>query len=390
MYTYKPKAALIAIKVWAKKGSIEPDTLQQIENLASLPFAYHHAALMPDGHTGYGMPIGGVVATVDHVIPNAVGVDIGCGMLAVKTSLTSIQKETLKHLLGYIRQTIPVGFKHNKKRQNDNLMPKKDSGFHYPNVSREYESALYQLGTLGGGNHFIEIQKGSDNHIWFMIHSGSRNIGYKVAGHYNNLAKKLSNKFKHKIPPSWDVAYLPVNTDEAISYLKEMQFCLEFALANRKLMAEKIKYIFKDITHCSFEDEINIHHNYANLETHFGKKVYVHRKGATSAKNGELGIIPGSQGSPSYIVRGLGNAESFTSCAHGAGRKMSRHKARKCLDLEKEKQRLAEKGILHSIRTQRDLDEATSAYKDIEDVMREQTDLVEIVVRLEPLAVIKG
>lgn len=379
----------VVIKSWCEDP--EDGAIAQAKNLANLPFVFRQVCLMPDAHQGYGMPIGGVIATRGAVIPNAVGVDIGCGMLAVKTSLDQIETPVLKKILGQIRQTVPVGFKHHKKGQDEALMPVMEEEKEYPEVSQQYRSACKQIGTLGGGNHFIEIQKGSDGRTWFMVHSGSRNIGLKVARRYNNLAIKLNERWFSSVPKSWELAFLPIETEEAKTYLREMEYCLGFALANRKLMADRIREAISE--HCpeaEFEEPINIHHNYAAFEHHFNSNVIVHRKGATSAQEGQLGIIPGSQGTSSYIVKGKGNPESFTSCSHGAGRKMGRKAAIRELDLQEEIRALDEKGILHGIRGKRDLEEAASAYKDIDEVMEQQRDLVDIVVRLEPLAVVKG
>ncbi len=380
----------IPIKLWLK--DIELGALSQAMNLANHPKAFHHIALMPDTHVGFGMPIGGVLATKHVIIPNAVGVDIGCGICAVRTSLRKITIETLKGIMGAIRQTIPVGFNHQKSKQNNQLMPDVKHGSKaMPIVNQEYKSALYQIGTLGGGNHFIEVQRGEDGFIWLMVHSGSRNIGYKVATHYNKLAKSLNEKWKSHVPLKWDLAYLPLDSSQGQIYQKEMQYCVDFAFASRKLMMERIKqaigYLFDDVI---YNEMINIAHNYAVQEKHFGKKVIVHRKGATLASTNTTGIIPGSQGMKSYIVRGKGNLDSFESCSHGAGRRLGRRQAQRRLDLKSEQKALDEKGIIHSIRSRRDLDEAPSAYKDISIVMKNQDDLVEILVELEPLAVIKG
>lgn len=379
----------LPIKLWL--DDIEDGALDQAKNLANLPFAYHHIAIMPDSHQGYGMPIGGVMATEGVVVPNAVGVDIGCGMCAVKTSLTELDKDTLKKIMGEIRKAVPVGFGHHKKNQDEKLMPEfighmEDNRKDYPIISQEYNSALKQIGTLGGGNHFIEIQKGSDGHIWLMIHSGSRNLGFKVANYYNKVAQEINDKYYSVVDKGQELAFLPLETKEAQDFLREMNYCVDFALANRKLMMERIK----EIVGAEYEPMINIAHNYATMENHFGKNVMVHRKGATSAKEGEVGIIPGSQGTKSYIVEGLGNKESFESCSHGAGRKMGRKDAQRSLNLEDEKKKLDDKGVIHSIRNKKDLDEASGAYKDIDVVMKNQQDLVKVSVELEPLAVIKG
>jgi len=328
------------------------------------------------------------------VIPNAVGVDIGCGMCALQTSLHSLERDKLRAILSQIRKTIPLGFKHQKKAQDHRLMPKPKAGIPVSElqiVSQEYENGRTQLGTLGGGNHFIEIQKGSDGFIWIMIHSGSRNLGFKVANFYNKLAGKMSDRFGSRIPKNWQLAYLPMDSKEGRQYLLEMEFCVDFALANRKLMMERVKdalLMFAAPIH--FGQFINIAHNYASLESHFDRELLVHRKGATRALEGEIGIIPGSQGTPSYLVRGKGNVESFKSCSHGAGRKMGRKQAQRVLDLHEEQKKLEDLGILHAIRGRRDLDEASGAYKDIDEVVENQLDLVEVIVTLKPLAVIKG
>jgi len=400
----------LPIKLWLE--DIEGGALEQVKNLANLPFAYKWISIMPDSHQGYGMPIGGVLATKGVIIPNAVGVDIGCGMCAIKTSLINIDIPTLKIIMGEIRKQIPVGFNKHEEKQDFYLMPllekvesedeAQDELFcQYEIVSKEFQNALHSLGTLGGGNHFIEIQKGSDGYIWVMIHSGSRNLGKQIADHYNKLAIKLNEKWFSEVPKKWELAFLPIYSDEGQLYLKEMQYAIDFAFANRKLMINRIKAIFRDfcpaITFSAIENGkdmhngmINIAHNYARMENHFGENVLIHRKGATLATQNTIGIIPGSQGTKSYIVKGKGNPESFMSCSHGAGRKMSRSLAEKELNLEEEIKKLDDKGILHTIRGVKDLDEAIGAYKPIEVVMANQEDLIEILVELEPLAVIKG
>jgi len=386
------------IRMWLEE--IEDGAMEQIKHLADLPFTFSHVAIMPDSHQGYGMPIGGVLATTDIIIPNAVGVDIGCGMCAVKTSLTEIDTETLKKIMGEIRKVIPVGFNHQTEKQDESLMPKTNYPVEkllgaYEIISEQYQSALKQIGTLGGGNHFIEIQKGSDGHIWIMIHSGSRNLGKQVADHYNKIAIELNKKWFSSVPEEWELAYLPVDSEEGQAYIREMNYCVDFALANRKLMIDRIMDIFEKETNCTwpgFEDKliINIAHNYAKLENHFGHNVWVHRKGATLADIDIIGIIPGSQGTKSYIVKGKGNVLSFKSCSHGAGRKMGRKEAERTLNLEEEIKKLDEQGILHEVRGIHDLDEASGAYKDISEVMKNQEELVDILVELTPLGVIKG
>ena len=374
------------IKLWL--DDIEDRALEQAKNLANLPFIFRHIAIMPDSHLGYGMPIGGVMATNGVVLPNAVGVDIGCGMCAVRTSAVNIGSDNLKKIMGLIRKSVPVGFGHHKTKQPDVTMPDSNpTGI----VRNEYEHALTQIGTLGGGNHFIEIQQGNDGFVWLMIHSGSRNLGFKVAKYYNDLANKLNNKWHVSVPADWQLAFLPLDSDEGQSYLKEMQYCVDFALANRALMMERVKTCISEIVgNIEFDEMINIAHNYAAMENHFGENVMIHRKGATRAYDGQLGIIPGSQGTASYIVRGKGNKESFMSCSHGAGRKMGRKQAQRELNFEEQKKILDDAGVIHGMRNTKDLDEAPGSYKDISVVMANQSDLVEIEVELRPLAVIKG
>lgn len=376
----------IPIKMWL--DTIEEGALSQAENLANLPFAFRHIAIMPDVHQGYGMPIGGVLATQDVVIPNAVGVDIGCGMCAAKTSLKGLHQDKLKKLLDLIRQDIPTGFHKHKVVQYELLMPS-IGGCHLPIVQREWFNARKSLGTLGGGNHFIEIQEDEEGFIWIMIHSGSRNLGKQVADVYNKVAVYLNERWYTQVPKQWDLAFLPLNTPEADRYLAEMDFCVRFAFANRKLMMDRVRSNLRMLGQIFLDEPIlNIAHNYARLEHHFSRDVMVHRKGATSARKDEIGIIPGSQGTSSYIVRGLGNQDSFTSCSHGAGRKMGRKQACKTLSLIEQQAMM--QGIIHSIRTEKDLDEAPGAYKDIDVVMENQKDLVEIVTKLTPIAVVKG
>ena len=351
------------IKSWC--DDLDETALLQANNLARLPFIHSHVALMPDAHAGYGMPIGGVIACKDVIIPNAVGVDIGCGMLAVKTSLTEIETDSLKAVLGILRETVPVGFNHRKEKQEIPDIP-----FEAKISCKQKEKAAYQLGTLGGGNHFIEIQKGSDGHIWYMIHSGSRNLGKQVAEHYNKKAVAQNAEMQSPVPSNWELAYIEAGTELFERYLADMNYCLSFAQANRDRMSLEIQNamteVLKDV---SFELPVNIHHNYAGLEEHFGEQLWVHRKGATSAKEGEAGIIPGSQGSASYIVQGKGAAESFQSCSHGAGRKLGRKQNQRSLNFAEEQNRLDDMGFLYSLRPVNELDESSGAYEDINTAM---------------------
>lgn len=380
------------VKVWAK--TVDPHAWKEIDNLSRLPFIYHHLAFMPDVHGGMGMPIGGVLATKDVVIPNAVGVDIGCGMCAVKTSLMAedIPKQLIREkIMSGIRSRIPLGMDHHAEPQDESLMPQGHDIDKLQVVSRQYKSARRQVGTLGGGNHFIELQKDGDGFLWIMLHSGSRNLGKQVGDYYNQFAKKLNSIMYTRVDPEWQMHFLPIGVKEFTDYWKEMSYCVDFAFCNRKLMMDRIQEIVADaLPQVVFDPMINIAHNYAAWEHHYGQNVIVHRKGAVRARAGETGIIPGSQGTSSYIVEGLGCPEAFMSSSHGAGRVMSRKEAIRTLSLEKEKEMLDSKGIIHGIRSANHLDEAASAYKDIDEVMANQTDLVKIRTRLSPIAVIKG
>ena len=372
----------IPIKLWLDK--IDPTALEQARNLANLPFAFKWIAIMPDCHQGYGMPIGGVLAAREVIVPNAVGVDIGCGMYAARTDMTDLDRRTIEEILLRVRQAVPVGFNHNKSDQSwEGFNRAPDS----PVVQQELASARRQLGTLGGGNHFIEIQKGSDKRIWVMLHSGSRNFGLKSAEYYHHKAMDLLAKSDMTIP-SRDLAYLSMDSAIGREYFDAMNYCCEFALANRALMMQRISEILAELTGARFDKEINIHHNFAALETHFGREVLVHRKGATRATSDTTGIIPGSMGSASYIVKGLGNEDSFHSCSHGAGRRLGRKEAQRTLRLDDEQRKL--KGIVHGLKTKNELEEAPGAYKDIEEVMANQKDLVEILVSLKPLGSVKA
>ena len=380
------------VKIWT--DDVEESAMQQIENLCTLPFLFHHLAIMPDVHAGMGMPIGGVLACVDAVIPNAVGVDIGCGMCAVKTNwrVEDISADVLrKQIMRGIRERIPLGMDHHKERQDESYLPQDHDIDKLTVVKAQYISAQRQVGTLGGGNHFIELQRDEQGMLWIMIHSGSRNLGKQVGDHYNKLAVMLNERWHSVVKPELRLAFLPLRTQEFNDYWAEMQYCVEFALCNRRLMMERIQEVIADaLPGIEFEPMINIAHNYAAWEHHYGKNVIVHRKGATLAREGIVGIIPGSQGTASYIVEGLGNPDSFNSCSHGAGRLMSRTAAVKTLSLEDEVKKLDEQGIVHAIRSQRDLEEAAGAYKDIEQVINNELDLVKILTRLLPIAVIKG
>lgn len=394
----------IPIKMWLDE--IEPGVAKQVRNIANLSNAFHHIAIMPDAHVGYGMPIGGVLATKEIIVPNAVGVDIGCGMIIVKTSLTKISKEELKEILGRLREIIPIGFNHHKKPQDwDGFTRAPD----IPIIQQELSSSRKQIGTLGGGNHFMEVLEEvseakweikGENYIWLMLHSGSRNFGLKVANVYHKKARQFCEGSKMELPDK-DLAFLKLDSRLGQEYWQAMNYCQEFAQASRSLMMERFMVIVNNITGCDFIDfskqynqagidnkpYFGIHHNFASKEEHFGQKVIVHRKGATQAFAGQLGIVPGSMGTPSYIVEGLGNPESFMSCSHGAGRQMSRRQANK--EISEQEANKATSGVVFG-RWHGKFDEAPQAYKDIERVIEQQKDLARPIVKLKPLAVIIG
>ena len=384
------KTDRLPIKSWCE--NVETGAMKQAENLAELSVTYGHIALMPDCHVGYGMPIGGVIGCWNAVIPNAVGVDIGCGVIVARTdfSASELRRDQIGKILSRTRRDVPVGFNHHKHEQSWEgwaSAPKQ-----CPPVSQELDSARKQLGTLGGGNHFIEIQAGDDGYVWLMVHSGSRNFGLKIAEHYHQKALNFCED-KAMAVPSRDLAYFPADINKAEEYLEAMRFAMRFAARNREIMMERFSESAMGVLGCKVETVVNIHHNYCAEETHFGRKLMVHRKGATAAFKGQTGVIPGSMGTASYIVKGLGNEESFMSCSHGAGRRMGRNDA--CRKLSVEDCNRAMQGIEfgHWSRDRRgnlDLSEAPQAYKDIDEVMAAQPDLVEVVAKVKPLGVIKG
>lgn len=390
----------VPIKSWCR--DIDPGALAQAGDLARHPVIFNHVALMPDCHVGYGMPIGGVIAAKDAVIPNAVGVDIGCGMGAVRTSLPA-SETTSRQLRDVVQRTkalVPCGEgkAHNKANPWDeleaDLLARKDRDWYSPHVKN---LAGRNLGTLGGGNHFIEVQAGDDGRVWLMIHSGSRHLGYVIARFYHDVARKLNRQW-HAQLPSADLAFLPSDSDEGRCYIDDMNLALRYAEENRRRIMEQFMAAVAEVfTGADFETPVNIHHNYAALENHFGANVWVHRKGATAARAGQTGIIPGSMGTPSYIVEGLGHPDAFMSCSHGAGRVMGRMQASRTLTPEICDQAMS--GIVfdrwNKIRRGKekgnfDLGEAPQAYKDIDAVIASELDLIRPVVKLRPLAVVKG
>ena len=390
----------VPIKSWC--SDMEPLAMSQAENLAKHTSVYKHVALMPDCHPGYGMPIGGVIACREDIMPNAVGVDIGCGMGVVRTSIPvrDTDRKRLRDLVIQIKEYVPCGEgKSHRKIQSWDRIDEdfenfKDRAWYSGQVK---ELAGKSLGTLGGGNHFIEIQAGDDDMVWLMIHSGSRNLGNVIAKHYQAIAFERNTACNEFIP-SRDLAFLPVSSKEGMAYIKDMNFALAYAKENRRQIMDRLMTVFSSCFNgAEFGDPVNIHHNYAALETHFGENLWVHRKGATSARKNEIGIIPGSMGTPSYIVEGLGNPESFTSCSHGAGRTMSRTEASRTLSPQECDTAMGTVVFdrWNKIRRGRgkgdyDLGEAPQAYKNIDDVIQSELDLIRPIVKLRPLGVVKG
>lgn len=383
----------VPIKIWTGEDQIEAAALKQLKNTASLPFVFKHVAAMPDVHLGVGATVGSVVATKNAICPACVGVDIGCGMMAVKTDLNhKIVQDKISIIRKSIERSIPVGFNENKKATENVLLWFGTQNEFVNGLTAEMKNkAVAQLGSLGGGNHFIEVCLDTENNVWVMLHSGSRGIGNLLARKHIDEAKGLMKKMLVSLPDP-DLAYLPEKTDEFDAYIKDLQWCQQYALQNRHEMMIRI---LKDISHAIFGEDgriktlmsVNCHHNYVAWENHFGENVMVTRKGAVRARKGDLGIIPGSMGAKSFIVTGLGNPESFQSCSHGAGRKMSRTEAKKRFTLSDLEQQTAgvecrkDKGVI---------DEIPSAYKDIDEVIENQKDLVNIVAQLKQIMCIKG
>lgn len=407
---FNEQEQIVPIKVWLPgKEHLDDGCYAQALNLAKLPFAFRHIALMPDTHQGFGMPIGGVLASGEAIIPNAVGVDIGCGMGFVRTNVpASLLREVAtsdgslaQSLVGQIMRAVPQGFDHHKTKQESEFLRRYPTSSLYKygaNKLPTLDEAFMQLGTLGGGNHFIELQEDEEGYLGIMIHTGSRNLGYKVANYFNELAKDLNRTMNSSVPPQFDLAYLPLEQKEAQGYIGWMNFALEFAHHNRKRIMEQVTEIvfgglrrYAGIREIELTMEVNAHHNYAAQEEHFGHKVWVHRKGAIRAQQGELGIIPGAMGSYSFIVEGLGNPKSFQSASHGAGRVMGRKEAVRQFSVDEVLADFAAKEVVLGKRRRSDTaEEYYKAYKDIEEVMEDQVDLVKPVLKLKTVAVIKG
>lgn len=392
------------IKAWIDGVELEDAAKQQLLNVASMPFIHKHVAVMPDVHWGMGATIGSVIATSGAIIPASVGVDIGCGMMAVKTSLTASElPDNLHEIRSEIERLVPHG-RTNKGGKGDrgawNDVPTKQASDWASVFADRYKAIVEKhpkaearntanhLGTLGGGNHFIELCTDESNNIWIMLHSGSRGLGNKIGSYFIEQAQKECASWFIGLPDK-DLAYLPEGTTLFDDYIEGVSFAQEFAMHNRGLMMaqviEALRKFFPDMVLST--EAVNCHHNYVEREHHFGKNVIVTRKGAVRARKTDLGIIPGSMGAKSFIVRGKGNEESFCSCSHGAGRRMSRTQASKQFTVEDHIK--ATEGV--ECRKDKDvIDETPMAYKSIDAVMAAQSDLVEIVHTLKQIVCIKG
>ena len=391
------------VKMWTSGVPVDEQAKQQLANIARMPFVHSHLAVMPDVHVGKGATVGSVIATQGAIIPAAVGVDIGCGMMAVQTSLkASDLPESLAPLRSRIERAVPHGFVSIKGRSNkgawavtpDSVITRWRSlaELHEAIVAKQprlkNKEPMKQLGTLGGGNHFIEVCLDTEQAVWVMLHSGSRGIGNLVGQLYIELARKDMKKHFINLPDR-DLAYLVEGTEHFDDYVEAMTWAQDYAAQNRGAMMDAVLRVMREELRAFQMGEVavNCHHNYCTRERHFGADVLVTRKGAVSARRGELGIIPGSMGARSYIVRGLGNPESFESCSHGAGRVMSRTQARARISVADHEAATA------GVECRKDkevVDESPAAYKDIDAVMAAQRDLVEIAYTLKQVLCVKG
>jgi len=394
----------VPIKMWVRGVPVEPRAKEQLACAAKLPIIFKHVAAMPDVHVGIGSTVGSVIPTIKAIIPAAVGVDIGCGMMAVKTTLKACD---LPDNLALLRSAIEQAIPHGKSQQRS----KRDKGAWqnppalvdiawdslaaefkilcdlYPNL--EKTNNYNHLGTLGTGNHFIEICLDEAQNVWLMLHSGSRGVGNAIGSHFIALAKKDAERGQQNLPDH-NLAYFMEGAQYFDDYVRAVDWAQNFALKNREVMMQQLILVLQKFIAKPFQtnvEAVNCHHNYVQKEWHFGENIYVTRKGAVSAKLGELGIIPGSMGARSFIVRGLGNEMSFHSCSHGAGRIMSRTEAKNKFNVDD--QIAATLGV-ECRKDAKVIDEIPMAYKDIDAVMAAQSDLVEIVHTLKQVLCVKG
>lgn len=389
--------ARVPVKIWTDE--VDDKSRQQLSNIASLPFIHHHVAAMPDVHLGIGATIGSVIATHKAIIPAAVGVDLGCGMVAARLSITAneVDEKALKKVFDQISRDVPVGRdQHRDERVLVDAAKPFEPGLksltdRHPELLKafgKFSKWANQMGTLGGGNHFIEVCLDETNQVWVMLHSGSRGIGNAIASYFIALARKDMERWMIQLPDR-DLAYFPEGTEHFADYVEAVHWAQDYAMQNRTSMLELVlAALQRHLPPFTVTTEaVNCHHNYVAQEHHYGENVWVTRKGAIRAREGDLGIVPGSMGARSFIVRGLGNPESFCSSAHGAGRKMSRTAAEKqftVADMVAQTQ-----GVI--CRKDKDvIDEIPGAYKDIDLVMANQADLTEILHTLKQVVCVKG
>ena len=404
-YEVMHREGQVPVKSWTKGVAFDDNARQQVNNMAQMPFIHKWIAVMPDVHLGKGATIGSVIPTIGAVIPAAVGVDLGCGMMAVKTTLRA---EQLPDSLAALRKEIENKVPHGMSRQ---FRGGRDTGS-WANTPDDVLKAweplsdgftrlcdrhpflkntnnVKQLGTLGSGNHFLELCLDEKGSVWVMLHSGSRGVGNRIGTHFIEQARKDMERWHIQLPDR-DLAYLPEGSEHFNDYVAAVAWAQDFARINREVMMARTLQAMRKVLGIPFEahvEAVNCHHNYISREHHFGKDVWVTRKGAVRAGKGEMGIIPGSMGARSFIVRGLGNAESFCSCSHGAGRVMSRAEAKRRVSLDEHVQATA------GVECRKDIgviDETPSAYKPIDKVMEAQADLVEIVYTLKQVLCVKG
>lgn len=383
---------------WCPIEKIDDNALEQIKSLSEHPFLFKWAAIMPDCHYGKGATVGSVIPMEEVILPSAVGVDIGCGMMVSKSTLKLDNiKDRLSEIDHQIRRSIPMGFNHHKDLHTFNKFIVTYCGFEGldykikvtcdAHMMGEYDKIFRQLGTLGGGNHFIELQADPEGNIYIMIHSGSRNFGLQVANKFIKNAKLETEKYRYKVPQ--DLDFLHEDSDLGRAYICQMKVAVEFAYVNRYLMMlciqDDLQRLFPGV---KFSEFINIPHNYAAKENYFGRNIWVHRKGATHVTENITGIIPGSMGTKSYIVKGTGNKDAYNSCSHGAGRVLGRNKAKEVLSMDAFNKSMD--GVYSSDINEQHIDESPDAYKNIDEIMEHQKDLVVKQVELRPILNIKG
>jgi tRNA-splicing ligase RtcB (3'-phosphate/5'-hydroxy nucleic acid ligase) len=403
-YNVEQEAGAVPIKMWTKGVPVEDEARKQLANAARLPIVFKHIAAMPDVHLGIGATVGSVIPTIKAIIPAAVGVDIGCGMMACKTTLRAEDlPDNLGPLRAAIEKAVPHGMTPHRRGRDEGSWENPPSLVDqvWATLVDDFEAICEKyprlrntnnrkhLGTLGTGNHFIEVCLDEDGAVWFMLHSGSRGVGNAIGTYFIELAKKDAEQHQRNLPDK-DLAYFEEGAQYFGDYVRGVSWAQKFARLNREVMMKNLIETVRKVIPKPFEshlEAVNCHHNYVQKEHHFGEDVFVTRKGAVSAKKGELGIIPGSMGARSYIVRGLGNPESFESCSHGAGRVMSRTKAKKMFTVDD--QIKATEGV-ECRKDEAVIDEIPMAYKDIDAVMEAQKDLVEVVYTLKQVLCVKG